>query len=300
MFAYDLSDFADPGVQRHLEKGPLLPIDTQNPYPLAPGQSIHECLGRVVESSAPDFKEGDLVLALPNSMAGLCEYLVTPAERTIPLPEGVVSKEEILMTQPLGTVIWAFRKLPSVLDLHTVVVGQGPMGLLFTRMLSQMGARTVVGLDKLDYRLEISRQMGATHTVNVDREDSAATVREISEWRMADLVVEVVGHQTGTIEFCLGLVRNGGTMLAFGVPDQTHYDAFPFADFFRQNVALIPSVGPDPQPNFGLARDLIAQKRFDVSPIITHVLPFDNVQKAYEMFVDRKEGAVKVVLDYEK
>jgi threonine dehydrogenase-like Zn-dependent dehydrogenase len=51
-------------------------------------------------------------------------------------------------------------------------------------------------------------------------------------------------------------------------------------------------------PNFSLARDMIAQGRINVSPLITHVLPFREVQKAYELFVDRKDGAIKVVLDY--
>lgn len=299
LFAYDLTEFGDPKIQRHLEKGPLLPYDPADPYPLMPGQSIHECLGTVVESTSPDAREGDLVLALPVNMAGLCDYILLPAARTIPLPPNAVTKEQILMTQPLGTVIWAFQKLKSVLDQHTVVVGQGPMGLLFSRMLSQMGARTVVGLDTLAYRLEVSRQMGATHTVDVSREDPMATVREITGWGMADLVVEAVGHQTETIGFCLKLLRPGGRLMAFGVPDEAIYEDFPYAELFRQNVTLIGSVGPDPVPSFGLSSDLIAQGRFDVSPIISHILPFDEIQTAYELFVDRKDRAVKVVIDYE-
>lgn len=231
LFAYDLSDFSDPKTQRHLEKGPLLPYDPRNPYPLMPGQSIHECLGTVTESTSTRFREGDFVLVLPSHMDGLQEFLVVNEKRAIPLPPDAVSKEEILMTQPLGTVIWAFRKLPNVLDMHTVVVGQGPMGLMITRMLSQMGARTVVALDRLDYRLEIARQMGATHTVNVTREDPYATVREMTEWQLADLIVEAVGHQTKTIGFCLDLVRPLGTMLAFGVPDESLYQAYRRTDF---------------------------------------------------------------------
>lgn len=299
LFAYDLTEFGNPKIQRHLEKGPLLPYDPADPYPLAPGQAIHECLGTVVDSTTPGVREGDFVLALPLRMNGLCEYLVIPGARTIPLPSDVVPKEQILMTQPLGTVVWAFQKLQSVFDQHTVVVGQGPMGLLFTRMLSQMGARTVTVLDGLGYRLEVAQQMGATHTVDVSREDPMATVREITGWGMGDLVVEAVGHQTETIGFCLKLLRPGGRLMAFGVPDESIYGDFPYAELFRQNVTLIGSVGPDPLPSFGLARDLIAQGRFDVSPIISHILPFDEIQTAYELFVDRKDRAVKVVIDYE-
>ena len=68
--------------------------------------------------------------------------------------------------------------------------------------------------------------MGATHTVNVDREDPMATIREITGWKMADVVFEAVGHQTETLALSMNLVRQQGTVVAFGVPDELFYDGF--------------------------------------------------------------------------
>ena len=98
----------------------------------------------------------------------------------------------------------------------------------------------------------------ATHTVNAAKEDLVAAVAEITDGRMADLVIEVVGHQTETINQCLQLLKRGGTLLAFGVPDDEVYD-FHFADFFRKNLQFIGSVGPDAPNDFPLAMDMIAQ-----------------------------------------
>jgi threonine dehydrogenase-like Zn-dependent dehydrogenase len=95
------------------------------------------------------------------------------------------------------------------------------------------------------------------------------------------------------------LLRRLGTLLFFGVPDDEINRNFPIGQFFRQNLTLISSVGPNVIPNFSLARDMIAQGRVDVSPIVTHILPFQEVQKAYELFVDRKDGAIKVTLNYD-
>ena len=114
---------------------------------------------------------------------------------------------------------------------------------------------------------------------------------------MADLVVEVVGHQTETINTCLKLLKREGTLLAFGVPDDEVYD-FHFAEFFRKNIKFLCSVGPDVQNDFPLAMDMIAQGRIDVSPIITHHLPFTEVQKGFEMALHKKNEAIKIVLDY--
>jgi threonine dehydrogenase-like Zn-dependent dehydrogenase len=300
LFDYDLNKVLDE-AQRNPEQRMEIPfVDYDgDPYPMLVGQSIHECLGTVVESTSSRFKEGDFVLALPDSHAGLVEYLVAGADRAIHLPKDAVPKEEILMTQPLGTVVWACQKLGNLLDQDIVVAGQGPMGLLFTHMLANLGARTVIALDKLDNRLEAARQMHATHTVNVDRQDPVEAIREITNGKMADICIEVVGHQMATINTCMGFVRRLGTILCFGVPDHANYKSFAYQEFFRQNLSLISSVGPDVVPNFSLARDLIAQGRIDVSPLVTHTIPFSEVQKGYELFVDRKDGAIKVVLDYE-
>src|SRR5215510_8254798 len=108
-------------------------------YPMRPGLSIHECLGTVVESTSTRFREGDFVLSLPNEhQGGLCESFCVPDALAIHLPREGVPLEQILMTQPLGTVIWACQKLGNLLDKDVVVVGQGPMGLLFSHMMSNL------------------------------------------------------------------------------------------------------------------------------------------------------------------
>jgi len=300
LFDYDMNEVLDE-AQRDPENRRSIPFVNydSDPYPMRVGQSIHECLGTVVESTSPRFREGDFVLALPNAHDGLVEYMVADADRAIHLPRDAVSKEEILMTQPLGTVVWACQKLGNLLDLDIVVVGQGPMGLLFTHTLANLGARSVIVLDKLNNRLEVAKRMHATHTINVDEQDAVEAIREITGGKMADICVEVVGHQMETINTCMQYVRRLGTILCFGVPDHANYQGFSYQEFFRQNLSLISSVGPDVVPNFSLARDLIAQGRMDVSPLVTHTIPFSDIQNGFEMFVDRKDGAIKVVLDYE-
>lgn len=267
-----------------------------NRYPLGHGLSIHEAIGVVTESKSETFQVGDEVLALPRHIGACSEYFLSNEDVTVPLVE-FEHKDCILMAQPLGTVVWACRKLGNLIDLDTVVIGQGPMGLLITHMLSNLGARTVITTDLFDFRLEVSKQMHATHSVNSATEDIVASVKDITDGKMADLVVEVVGHQTETINTCLKLLKRGGTLLAFGVPDDEVYD-FHFAEFFRKNLQFIGSVGPDVQNDFPLAMDMIAQGRIDVSPIITHHLPFTEAQKGFEMALHKKNEAIKIVLDY--
>jgi threonine dehydrogenase-like Zn-dependent dehydrogenase len=277
---------------------PWFVLDHGDAYPLPIGESIHECIGTVVESTSKQFAEGDLVIALPDHHGGLREYFCTPEDKAIHVPRGALPLEQLLMAQPLGTVIWACQKLDNLLDLDVVVVGQGPIGLLFTHLMSNMGARTVVAVDRLDYRLRVARTMRATHTINVDHEDPVGAVREITGGKMADVVIEAVGHQTETVGLCIELARRMGTVVAFGSPDIPTYSDFPYLRFFNQNLTLIGSVGAQVVPNYSLARDMILQGRIDIRPLITHHFSFSEIQRAYEIFADRRDGAVKVIVDY--
>ncbi|MDY6853118.1 MAG: zinc-binding dehydrogenase [Thermodesulfobacteriota bacterium] len=271
-----------------------LPIDA---YPLPSGFSIHECIGTVFALNSNKFKPGDAVLSLPYDNRGLANYFLSHEDKTVLLPE-YEDKNAILMSQPLGTVIWAMRKLGNILNYDAVVVGQGPMGLLITHILSNLGAKRVIALDRLDYRLEVSKKMRATHTINIDKESAQKVICDITQGSMADLVVEAVGHQIETLNQCLDMVKDGGTILAFGVPDEEVYPLF-FRRLFYKNISLIGSVHPEVKLDFPLAMDMITQERIGVSPIITHTMPFKDVQKGFEMFLNKTHKAIKIVLNHE-
>ena len=56
---------------------------------------------------------------------------------------------------------------------------------------------------------------------------------------------------------------------------------------------------PEAQRDFPLAMDMITQGRIQVGPIITHQLPFTEVQRGFEMFLNKQDGAIKIVLSYD-
>ena len=110
--------------------------------------------------------------------------------------------------------------------------------------------------------------------------------------------MEAVGHQTRTFNDCIDLVRLEGTIVAFGVPDDPVYPVR-YADLFRRKATVLSSVAPDPQGDFPLAVDLLAQGRFDPSPMISHRMPYTEAPEAYRMARDCSEGALKILLTYE-
>ncbi|MCH8063740.1 MAG: alcohol dehydrogenase catalytic domain-containing protein, partial [Chloroflexi bacterium] len=142
--------------------GPILP---EEEYPMKVGAPCHEAAGTIIESRSEKFHEGQRVIVLPSrdGPGALVEYLAGNADRMAALPDdGDLSGW--LACQPSGTVLYSCQQMPNLLGKTVLVLGQGSIGLSFTMITSRMGARNVIGADLLDYRLEKSKEFGATHT----------------------------------------------------------------------------------------------------------------------------------------
>ena len=265
-------------------------------YQPAIGQSLHEMIGRVVESDGTRFQVGDRVLCVPFEHFGFFEEFRVSAARAIPL-DARPAADQALLAQSLGTVIYGLRKVPAVLDKDVVVIGQGPIGQLFNATLSNLGARQIIGIDIMESRLRTSSKMGATTVIDASRQDIVAEVAQLTGGQMADLVVEAVGHREHRINDCFRLVRKFGHILFFGVPTSTIHDV-EWRILFDKNASVHTSIGPSFERDFPLAMRWIAEGRIDVSPIITHRFPIEQIQEAFDTFAERRDGAQKVFLDF--
>ncbi|MCD6352380.1 MAG: zinc-binding dehydrogenase [Armatimonadetes bacterium] len=258
-------------------------------YPLQPGAPGHELIGELVDDLA-DLPTGQRVLVAKHN--GYAQYVVASREKVLPLEEDF-PPEQLLLTQPLGTVIHGLRKLPSVLGWEAIVVGCGPIGLLFIGLLRQAGCRRVVGVDPLPDRLARARAMGADETFQGTAEEARAA--GIGE---ADLAVEAVGVPE-TLALTPLLVRRAGWALLFGVPRSLGPDGLVPCDlrsWLNQEVHVVFSHGPDVQLDFGTAHDVIVKGVLDVTPVISHVWPFERIAEALALAHEHAQGTAKIVL----
>lgn len=261
---------------------------------LPPTMSLHELVGFVAKSRSDQFKEGDRVLGLPTiPHRGLAEYFISSDDRAVLLPEGPAN--HLVLSQPLGTVIHAYRKLPEGLE-TAVVLGQGPIGQLFTALLRSIGVDQLIAVDLLPERLTVSTKMGATHTVCGSATEVAAAIGTITKGRLVDLVVEAIGKEE-TLNLAARMLKRNGTLLAFGLPHKLNYD-FAFHDFFWNEGRLICSLGPTVD-DFRDAVDMISNGVIPVAPLVTHTFPLIRAQEAFTLFADRADGVIKVALTAE-
>jgi len=277
--------------------GSDLPFFTMNgEWPVKVGHSLHEMIGTVVATNGKRWKPGERVLAVPINQEGFFERFATSEERAIAV-DTRVPEEQALMAQPLGTALFALKKLPNLLDANVAVVGAGPMGQLFCAALRNKGARRIIAIDLLEDRLKVSPKMGATHTVCNANCDPVEAVRDILHGELPEIVIEAVGHQDIALNLCFDLVAENGRILAFGVPPET-IDGVRWRDLFFKNATVHTSVNPDFRREFPLAMQWIGEGRIDVRPILTHRFPLADIQAAYELFCERRDGALKVLVEF--
>jgi threonine dehydrogenase-like Zn-dependent dehydrogenase len=269
-------------------------------YPMEPGRSGHEGLGTVVACPSGQYAEGERVLLYGFDRGLFQEYTLAHDDGgCIRLPaEGDV--DVLLMSQLFGTVLHAFYKLGNIIGQDVVVIGQGSVGQMFNAALRNLGARHIIGVDPLAHRRALSPKMGATHTLEPGdqlREQVLAITGELPH-----MVVEAVGLQA-TFHTAAELVRRSGTILYFGVPNKEEGRGVMSLDFLRMfgnETRIVTTVGPNPHADYAAALQWITEGRIDVRPMISHVLPHEQIQQAFEMVFEEPAAheSLKVVLSF--
>jgi L-iditol 2-dehydrogenase len=133
-------------------------------------------------------------------------------EGTVPIPDDV-SFEEASFLEPLNTCLKALETADLKSGEVVVVYGQGPVGLLMLQSALCEGARAI-GLDFMESRLAIARELGATAALNPERDDITKAVAALTEGRGADLAI-VAAASPRAIEDAQQIVRRGGRVLLF-------------------------------------------------------------------------------------
>ncbi len=273
-------------------------VHPEEEYPMPAGHPCHELAGVIVESRTDSFNEGQRVIAIPQrGTGGLMEYIVSDPSRMILLPDDG-PLDEWVMCQPSGTVFYSCQQMPNLLGKNVLIMGQGSIGLSFTMITSRIGAKSVIVADLLDYRLEKSKEFGSTHQINPYKENLDEAVLELTGGLGPDVVVEAAGYPD-TFNECFRQVRQFGTIIVFGVqaddfvPLEHHW-------LMDKQPRMIPTTGARSGDPITQIKEMVALRErgwCDPSKLITHRMGFSDVQAAYDMYEQRQDSVIKVVMN---
>lgn len=245
---------------------------------------------------------------------GQAEYLRVPYANVGPtlVPEELVDEQVLFLTDILPTSYWGVENGGVKKDDTVVVLGCGPVGLLTIKWAAFHGAKRIIAVDYIDYRLEHAKKYGV-EVINFEQHDNTGEyIKEITHggadvvidcvgmdgkmttFEMIETVLKLQGGSKSAIEMATQAVRKGGTVSMVGVYG-ARYNMFPLGDFFARNITL--KMGQCPAHTYvERILNLIKEGRFDATDIITHRLSLDKGEHAYEIFDKKQDNCIKVIL----
>jgi threonine dehydrogenase-like Zn-dependent dehydrogenase len=287
----------------------------------------HEFLGEVVEvgKGVRGLKAGDLVVSPFTTNCGECfycrkgltcrcqkgqlfgwvengrglegaqaEYVRVPlADSTLfKLPPDVDVEAALFLGDILATGFFCADMADVGPEGVYAVVGCGPVGLFATLGARECGAERIFAVDVLPERLALAERFGAT-PIDARHNDPREVVKDATEGRGADAVLEVVGSPEAT-RLAFDLVRAGGIVSAVGVHTEAQF-AFSPVEAYDKNLTY--RAGRCPARHY-MERllPLVRGKKYDFASIVSHRLPLADAVRGYHLFERKLEGCTKVLL----
>jgi L-iditol 2-dehydrogenase len=198
------------------------------------------------------------------------------------------------LLEPAGCALTAIRRVGLPEHASAFVLGLGPVGLLYARLLKSMGATWVGGTEVSPLRRKAAERGGIDLTVD-PREPGAAqaAVQRATAGRGVDLAVVAVGHPAVARD-ATTLVRRGGTVNLFGLPEAGSRLDADLQDLYLRGIRVIPSYATT-EPDLAEVHRRVASGDLRISDLVTHRIPLARIDEAFRLAA-RPDEAVKVTV----
>jgi threonine dehydrogenase-like Zn-dependent dehydrogenase len=225
------------------------------------------------------------------------EYLLVPEARAnlAPIPEGLTDEEVVLVPDIFSTGLAGAERGDITVGDAVAVFAQGPIGLCATLGARLRGAALVIAVDSVPARLDMARRFGANVVIDYTETDPVAEIRRLTDGRGADVTIEALGRQE-TFENALRALRPGGTLSSLGVYSGKLVAPYEAMHAGLGDQRIVTTLCPGGKERMRRLMAMVASRRVDLTPLVTHRFALDDIQEAYELFSHQRDGVMKVAL----
>ena len=225
------------------------------------------------------------------------EYLLVPdARANLALIPDALTDEQVLLLPDIASTGISGAESGNVRTGDSVAVfAQGPIGLCATLGARLRGAALIVGVDPVAERRDMARRFGASFTLNPAECDVVAELKRVTDGRGVDVAIEALGRQA-TFEAALRSVRPGGCLSSLGVYSGklvAPYEAV-YAGLGDQRI--VTTLCPGGKERMRRLMALVAARRMDLTPLVTHRFALDDLCDAFELFSHQRDQVMKVAI----
>ena len=277
-----------------------VPRSNGNFYPVQVGYdnvAVVEAVGEGVDG----FAVGEIIW----SGAPHCERFDIAAERIRRLPEGMTPEDGLLWNLG-GVAMTAVHDARPLLGDRVAVFGLGAIGLIVVQLLKLSGAAEVYAFDPVRLRRGRALKLGAAAAIDPSQEDAGEAIHSVAGGQV-DRTIEVSGTYAG-LAGALRVTRPGGEVIAAGYYTGDAGVLQLGEEFHHNSLTITASMSvwgnayrESPLWNRERAMDhfgrLVASGRVKLGGLVTHRIPFDRAQEAFEIVRDRAAECITVCLD---
>ncbi|UQA65764.1 zinc-dependent alcohol dehydrogenase [Staphylococcus hominis] len=251
-----------------------------------------------------------------NHWGGQAEYLRVPFAdfSSFKVPDSDLKDEQVLfLSDVVPTAYWSVEHAGVKSGDTVIVLGCGPIGLMAQKFAKLKGAERVIAIDNVEHRLNHAKKFNGAEVYNFSKEDNIGKLLRETTRGGADVVIDCVGMdgqvaqddlemssnsaQRGNISPIITAaesVRKFGTIQLTGIY-ATPADNFPIDLIFNRDVQVKSGQSPviHQMPKL---YEMIKNEVFDPTEIITHTMPLEEAKQAYDIFDQKKDNNIKVIL----
>ncbi len=218
------------------------------------------------------------------------EYIALPEENLILNDEGL-PLEHYSIQEPMGNAVHTLMA-QDIKDKSVVIVGVGPIGFLALDAAMAMGAKQVIAVDVVKYRLDLAKALGADAVIDASQENVIERIKALCGKHGADVVCEMSGNATA-IKQALKYTKAGGHLSLLGIYNQA-IDIDLSEDVVFKGIHIHGITGRHMFKSWDKVKELIRSNRLHLDQIITHVMDWKDIEKGMDLMHSGQCG--KIVL----
>jgi threonine dehydrogenase-like Zn-dependent dehydrogenase len=299
-------------------------------YPVAPGRIVgHEPVG-IIEALGPgvtSYAVGQRVIVGAITPCGQCnacldghqaqcggkpiggwrfgntidgcqaEYVLVPhaTANLTPVPDGLTDEQVLMCPDIMSTGFGGAESAGIKIGDSVVVFAQGPIGLCATAGAKLKGATRIIVVDGIPDRLQMARRLGADVTINFRNTDPIVEIMRLTEGRGVDVAIEALGTQQ-TFESCLRTLKAGGVLSSLGVYSGKLSLPLDAIAAGLGDHKIVTTLCPGGKERMRRLMNVVAAGRVDLKPLVTHRFKLDQIEQAYDLFANQRDGVLKVAI----
>lgn len=221
------------------------------------------------------------------SMGGLAEFSVVPISALAATTASQANENSAILGCAGMTAYGAVKRVANVQPGDSLaIVGVGGIGSSLIPLAKGVGASQIIAVDIDDDKLERARQLGATDTVNSRKVDPVEAVRQVSG-DGCDVVFEALGRAE-TFQQAVGMLRDGGTMVAIGIAPAGTQASIEITPLVRRGYTIAGSFGARTRQDLPEVIALAESGGFAPDELVTRTFRLDDVNDAYRLLDEGK------------